>query len=62
MWYRDPLEVMEAQISNPEFVGEIDYASKRVYGKISNLQQYTDLMSGNWAWEQGVHPFPFALL
>lgn len=54
VWYRDPLEVMEAQIANLEFTGEIDYAPKRVYAKNGRVRQFNDLMSGDWAWKQGV--------
>ena len=52
VWHHDVLQVMEMQIDNPDFAKEIDYAPKRVYKNAK--QQYTDLMSGNWAWEQVV--------
>jgi hypothetical protein len=52
VWHRDPLCVMENQISNPSFATEIDYAPKQVYK--DGKRQYTDLMSGNWAWGQAV--------
>ncbi|KAF8801949.1 hypothetical protein BYT27DRAFT_7308890 [Phlegmacium glaucopus] len=51
VWYQNPLEVMEAHIGNPDFAQEIDYAPKQVIGK-NQKQQYTNLMSGQWAWEQ----------
>ncbi|KAJ3519338.1 hypothetical protein NMY22_g13253 [Coprinellus aureogranulatus] len=51
VWYRDPLEVMEAQLGNPEFADHIDYAAKEVRGD-DGQRLYTDLMSGDWAWEQ----------
>ncbi|KAH6901585.1 hypothetical protein BKA70DRAFT_1157797 [Coprinopsis sp. MPI-PUGE-AT-0042] len=50
VWFRDPLQVMESQLANPEFKGKIDYAPKRVFRK--EKRQYEDLMSGNWAWRQ----------
>jgi hypothetical protein len=53
VWFRDPLEVMESQIGNPDFKGEIDYAPKQVLGK-NGKRQFTDTMSGDWSWEQAV--------
>ncbi|KAF8815301.1 hypothetical protein BYT27DRAFT_7226011 [Phlegmacium glaucopus] len=51
VWYRNPLDVMEAQIGNPALSHEIDYAPKQVLGR-DGKRQYTDLLSGNWAWDQ----------
>jgi hypothetical protein len=53
VWYRNPLEILEAQIGNPDFDGEIDYAPKQVLGK-NGKRQFTDLQSGDWTWEQAV--------
>lgn len=52
IWFRDPLQVLESQIANPEYKGMIDFSPKRVYHK--GKRQYNDLMSGNWAWDQAV--------
>ncbi|KAH9018135.1 hypothetical protein EDB84DRAFT_1627433 [Lactarius hengduanensis] len=52
IWFRDPLQVIEAQIGNPEFDGMMDFSPKRVYFR--GKRQYEDLMSGNWAWDQAV--------
>jgi hypothetical protein len=52
IWYRDPLQVIEAQIGNPEFNEMMDFSPKQVYH--NGKRQYDDLMSGNWAWEQAV--------
>ena len=52
VWFRDPLQVLENQIANPDFKGLMDLSPKRVYHK--GKHQYNDLMSGNWAWEQAV--------
>jgi hypothetical protein len=52
VWFRDPLRVLENQITNPDFNGLMDLSPKRVYHK--GKRQYNDLMSGNWAWEQAV--------
>jgi hypothetical protein len=53
VWYRDPLLVLEQQIANPDFAGEFDFTPKRIFD-INDKRQYTDLMSGNWCWEQAV--------
>jgi hypothetical protein len=55
VWYRDPLSVMEQQIANPDFCGSMDFAPKQVFDD-QNKRQYSDLMSGNWAWNHAVHP------
>ncbi|KAF9497027.1 hypothetical protein BDN71DRAFT_1481966 [Pleurotus eryngii] len=48
LWYRDPLAIMEKQLANPDFCGEMDYAPKLVHN--GGTRQYTDFMSGGWAW------------
>ena len=53
VWFRNPLEVMEAQIGNPDFDNEIDYAPKQVFSR-NKKHQYTDFMSGQWPWDQAV--------
>jgi len=53
VWFRDPLLTMEQQLGNPDFAGEMDFAPKRIFDE-NGKRQYTDLMSGNWAWEQAV--------
>ena len=53
VWYRDPLLSMEQQLGNPDFTNDLDFAPKQIFDE-DNKHQYTDLMSGNWAWEQAV--------
>ena len=52
VWFRSPLQVLEGQIANPEYKNMMDFAPKRVYHE--GKRQYSDLMSGNWAWDQAV--------
>jgi hypothetical protein len=52
VWFRDPLQVLKNQVANPDFKDAMDYSPKRVYHK--GKRQYSDLMSGNWAWDQAV--------
>ena len=51
VWFRDPLKIAEAQIANKDYACEMDYAPKRVFSR-ARKRQYSDFMSGNWAWEQ----------
>lgn len=53
VWFWNPLQLLEAQIGNPDFNGEMDYAPKQVLGRNGKCQ-FTDLQSGDWAWEQSV--------
>ena len=55
VWFRDPLQVLKNQITNPDFKDMMDFSPKRVYHK--GKRQYSDLMSGNWAWEQAVSQY-----
>ncbi|KAH8978900.1 hypothetical protein EDB86DRAFT_3108365 [Lactarius hatsudake] len=51
VWFRDPLKVVEAQIVNKDYALEVDYAPKQMLSRAGKCQ-YSDFMSGNWAWEQ----------
>ncbi|TFK63739.1 hypothetical protein BDN72DRAFT_872243 [Pluteus cervinus] len=53
-WFRNPLEVLEEQLANPEFAEHIDYAPKRMFRKEGRrvIRRFRDLMSGDWAWEE----------
>jgi hypothetical protein len=53
IWHCDPLTVLESQIGNPDFAGCIDYAPKVVTDEAGE-QEVSDLMSGQWAWDQCV--------
>jgi Plavaka transposase len=53
VWFRDPLQVMEGQLGNKDFGSEIDVTPKQVFSK-EGKRQFTDLMSGNWSWDQAV--------
>ncbi|KAF7297024.1 hypothetical protein MIND_00934900 [Mycena indigotica] len=50
VWFRSPLAIFERQLANPDFKDELDWAPKRVFKE--DKRQFTDLMSGNWAWRQ----------
>ena len=57
VWFRDPLKIAEAQIANKDFGHEMDYALKRMFSR-AGRRQYSDFMSGNWAWQQAVRYIP----
>ncbi|KAF8266445.1 hypothetical protein EI94DRAFT_1772091 [Lactarius quietus] len=50
VWFRNPLDVLENQICNPDFRHKMDCSPKRIFYK--GKRQYENLMSENWAWEQ----------
>jgi len=54
VWYRDPRELLHRQLSNPDFVNNIDYSPRQVFGD-KGQRVWTDFMTGNWAWNQCVH-------
>jgi len=50
VFYRDPLTMIRNLISNPAFNGQFDYSPYMEFEDES--QQRSDVMSGDWAWEQ----------
>jgi hypothetical protein len=60
VWFRDPLKIVEAQIANKDYAREMDHALKRMFSS-ARKRQYSDFMSGNWAWEQAVRYFSVLL-
>ena len=52
VFFRDPLAVVWAIISNPDFNGQFDYAPYMEFE--DEKQRWTDVMSGKWAWKQAV--------
>ena len=53
VWYRNPKVVLEHQLANPDFKGEIDYTAKVVINEDGH-REVCDLMSGQWAFDQSV--------
>ncbi|KAJ7511317.1 hypothetical protein B0H11DRAFT_2387035 [Mycena galericulata] len=48
--FRDPRLILQQQLANPDFKGEMDFAPKQVF--VDGSREYEDFMSGNWAWRQ----------
>lgn len=58
VWFRNPRDVIHGILGNPEFNGHIDYAA---YQEFNDFQrQYSNMMSGDWAWRQSVCRMPRA--
>ena len=57
VFYRDPHLVVKAMLANHDFDDGMDFAPHRVFNK--NEQQFDNMMSGEWAWEQAVRLTPF---
>jgi hypothetical protein len=54
VWFRDPKELLKAQLGNKDFEKEMDFAPKEVVDRKTGHRQYQDFMSGQWAWRQAV--------
>ena len=52
VWYRNPREVIKSILARKDIEGHIDYAAYRKFN--SEQRQYSNLMSGDWAWNQSV--------
>jgi hypothetical protein len=52
LYYRDGLEVFKFLFGNPVYEGFMTYEPYKVYASQRKEKRiYTDLMSGDWAWE-----------
>jgi len=52
VWYRNPREVIHNILSNPDFESEFDYKPFQEFK--DGKREWSDFMSGNWAWKQAV--------
>ncbi|KAG1864362.1 hypothetical protein F4604DRAFT_1882080 [Suillus subluteus] len=52
VWYRDPHEVIQNMLANPDYATEMDYWPYREFSTDGNAHQWQDFMSGDWAWNQ----------
>jgi hypothetical protein len=53
IWYRDPDVVLKLMLDNPDFNGKFDYAPYVELDE-SGTRQWSNVMSGNFAWRQCV--------
>ncbi|KAK7029506.1 hypothetical protein VNI00_014539 [Paramarasmius palmivorus] len=49
VYYRDPRQVLHRQLSNPDFMGEIEMVPYQAESTADGKRQYQNFMSGNWA-------------
>lgn len=55
LYYRDPVECLEALFSNPLFQGKMDFIPRRVWTTSARLvRRYSEWMTGDAAWEYQV--------
>lgn len=55
LYYRNGLDVFKHIFGNPEFSKSITYVPKKVYtDSMRESRVYTDLMTGDWAWDAQV--------
>ncbi|KIK20961.1 hypothetical protein PISMIDRAFT_12594 [Pisolithus microcarpus 441] len=52
VWFRDPHEVVQNMLANPEFANNVDLQPFREYNTTDSTRQWQDFMSGDWAWRQ----------
>ncbi|KAG1785541.1 uncharacterized protein HD556DRAFT_1249676 [Suillus plorans] len=52
VWFRDPRNVVNNMLSNPDYAMEIDLQPYREYATENDERQWQDFMSGDWAWSQ----------
>jgi hypothetical protein len=61
IWFQDPCKVIQNLLANADFMGETNLAPHRNYDR-AGQHQYSDFMSGDWAWDQAVRILDICLL
>lgn len=52
VWYRDPRQVVKNMLANQDFEKDFDYVPTKNYR--DGKREWSNFMSGNWAWKQAV--------
>ncbi|KAG1830978.1 hypothetical protein DFJ58DRAFT_719599 [Suillus subalutaceus] len=52
VWYRDPHEVVQNMLANPDYAMEMAYQPYSEFSTDNDERQWQDFMSGDWAWNQ----------
>lgn len=60
VWFRDPKQLVENMLANPDFKDQFDYSPLQEYD-VNEKHRFQDFMSGDWAWKQAVRA-PYFLL
>jgi len=53
VWFRNPKQLIEHMIANPDFNGEFDCSPFQEYD-INDNHRFCNFMSGDWVWKQAV--------
>ena len=61
VWCHDVCLLMCGQLANPDFDGKIDYSPLQRFGP-TGKREWSNVMTGNWAWKQAVSDFDIYLL
>ena len=61
VWCRDVRLLMRSQLANLDFDGEIDYTPLQIFGP-TGKREWSNVMSGNWAWKQAVSDLVVTML
>jgi len=54
VWFRDPHQVVQNMLANPDYASEVDMRPYREFATETDERQWQDFMSGDWAWNQAV--------
>ena len=58
--FRDGLECFKHLFSNPMFASDMDYRPRKLWTDESKASRvYTEIMTGDFAWDVQVRPLPF---
>ncbi|KAG1763973.1 hypothetical protein EV702DRAFT_1182667 [Suillus placidus] len=52
VWFRDPHQVVQNMLANPDYASEVDMRPYREFATETDERQWQDFMSGDWAWNQ----------
>ncbi|KAG2738057.1 hypothetical protein P692DRAFT_20882962 [Suillus brevipes Sb2] len=52
VWFRDPHQVVQNMLANPDYASEVDMRPYREFATEMDEHQWQDFMSGDWAWNQ----------
>lgn len=55
VWFRDPCDVVQNMLANPDFAVEMDLQPYHEFATENDECQWKDFMSGDWSWAQAVH-------
>lgn len=53
VWYRDPRQLIDNMLQNPDFRDEFDYIPHQEYDLDGN-HRFHNVMSGDWCWREAV--------